>query len=297
MNAPETSRNDGLPFAVAAYLVWGLLPLYMSLVRHVPALEFLGWRVVFTLPVCLLIVAVRRQGPQVLEALRSPRLVALLLASALLIGANWLIYIVGILNGHVLAASLGYYINPLLNVLAGTLFLGERLNRRQWLAVGIAAAGVSLLAWDAREMLGISLGLAITFAGYGLVRRSAPVGSLPGLTIETLLLLVPALGLLAWQGAGAGSLSLGQTTQGDVVLALSGVVTAVPLLLFAVAARRMDYSLLGFVQFLAPTIIFLLGLFVFREPLRDVQMACFALIWSAVALFIWDLLARRKSQS
>lgn len=293
MNSPASSPNTGLPYAVAAYLLWGLMPLYLLLVRHVPALEFLGWRILFTLPVCLLIVAVRRQGRQVLEALRTPRVVALLLASALLIGVNWLIYIIGILNGHVLATSLGYYINPLLNVLAGTLFLGERLNRRQWVAVGIAAAGVSLLAWDAREMLGISLGLAIAFSGYGLIRRAVPVGSLPGLTVETLLLLAPAVGLLAWQGAGAGELSFGRNAPDDAVIALSGVVTAVPLLLFAVAARQMDYSLLGFVQFLAPTIIFLLGLFVFHEPLRDVQMACFALIWSAVALFIWDLWSRR----
>lgn len=293
MNSAETSRNDGLRYAIAAYLLWGALPLYIALVRHVPALEFLGWRVLFTLPVCLLIVAVRRQGPQVLAALRTPRVLGLLAASALLIGTNWLMYILAILGGHVLATSLGYYINPLLNVLAGTLFLGERLNRRQWLAVGIAAAGVSLLAWDARDMLGISLGLAITFSGYGLVRRFAPVGALPGLTVETLLLLAPAIGLLVWQGASAGELSLGRNAGTDAIVALSGLVTAVPLLLFAVAARRMDYSVLGFVQFMAPTIIFFLGLFVFHEPLRHVQIACFALIWSAVALFMWDLWARR----
>jgi len=294
MQSSEPNRPGGLPQAIAAYLIWGLLPLYLMLVRHVPPFEFVGWRIIFTLPVCAVFVLLRRQLEDVLTALRNRRAMVLLLLSAMLIGGNWLVYIAAIQAGHVLATSLGYYINPLVNVLAGTLFLGERMSRTQWLAAAIAGAGVSLLAWDAREMLGISLVLAISFAGYGLVRKLAPVGSLPGLTIESLLLFTPAAGLVAWQAAGPSGMHFGYDLKADLLLASSGVITAVPLLLFAVAARRMDYSTLGFVQFLAPTIVFLLGLFVFHEPLRQVQFACFVLIWIAIALFIWDLWSRRK---
>lgn len=292
---PSSDRPSGLPHAVGAYLVWGLLPLYLRLVHSVPPFEFVGWRLIFTLPVCLVIVALRRQGAEVMAALGNPRALALLLTSALLIGGNWLLYISAIQGGQVFATSLGYYINPLMNVLAGTIFLGERLNRWQWTAVAIAAAGVSLLAWDAREMLGIALALAVTFSGYGLVRRLTPVGSLPGLTIETVLLLLPAIGIVLWQVESNGGSSFGTDLRTDLLLPISGVLTAVPLLMFATAARRMDYSMMGFIQFLSPTIVFLLGLFVFHEPLREIQLACFVLIWAAAALFVWDLLARRRA--
>jgi chloramphenicol-sensitive protein RarD len=263
----------------------------------VPPFEFVGWRLVFTLPVCLVVVAARRQGADVLTAMGNPRALGLLLASALLIGGNWLIYITAIQTRQVFATSLGYYINPLMNVLAGTLFLGERLSARQWTAVAVAGAGVSLLAWDAREMLGIAMALAVTFAAYGLVRRFAPVASLPGLTIETAVLLLPAIGIIFWQAAVHGGTSFGHTARTDVLLPMSGVLTAVPLLMFAVAARRMDYSTLGFVQFLSPTIVFFLGLFVFHEPLRQLQLLCFVLIWAAAGLFVWDLWARRARRS
>lgn len=293
---PASDRPSGLPHAVSAYLIWGLLPLYLRFMQSVPVFEFVGWRLIFTLPVCLAIVALRRQGREVLAALGNARTLGLLLTSALLIGGNWLLYVSAIQTGHVFASSLGYYINPLMNVLAGTVFLGERLNRRQWIAVAIAAAGVSLLAWDAREMLGIALALAVSFSGYGLVRRFAPVASLPGLTIETMLLLLPAIGIIVAYGAGPAQGSFGHDLKPSLVLAASGVVTAVPLLMFAVAARRMDYSTLGFVQFIAPTIAFILGLTVFEAPLLPAQLACFVAIWAAIAIFVWDLWMRRSRQ-
>lgn len=293
MTQDGTDKPSGLPQALGAYFMWGLLPLYFASLTHVPAFEFVGWRVIFTLPVCGVIVLLRRQVADVLLALRNLRVLGLLILSALLIGANWLTYIVAIQAGHVFATSLGYYINPLVNVLAGTLLLGERMSRTQWLAVAIAAAGVSLLAWGAREMLGIGLLLAATFCGYGLVRKLTPVGSLPGLTIETLVLAFPAAAILAWHATQPAGIHMGGDLAKDLLTAASGVVTAVPLLLFAVAARRMDYSTLGFVQYLAPTIVFILGLFVFHEPLKPVQLGCFVLIWSAIALFVWDIWSRR----
>jgi chloramphenicol-sensitive protein RarD len=297
MTATDQPRQDGVLFAIGAYLIWGLLPLYLKLLPGVPALEFVGWRILFTVPVCLGIVALRRQWPDILAAIRNPKALGALFLSAVLIGGNWLLYIFAVQSGHVLAAALGYYINPLINVLLGTLFLGERLSRLQWLAVAIAAIGVSVLAWGARDMLFISLTLACSFAIYGLVRKLAPVGSLPGLTIETLLLVLPAAGTLAILGSGAPALSFGHEVKTSLLLAASGIVTAVPLLLFALAARRMDYSTLGFIQFIAPTLAFILGLTVFHEPLRPIQLACFVLIWTAAGLFVCDLLAKRRAAS
>lgn len=293
MKRGSVSNAGGLPYALGAYLIWGLLLLYLITVRPVPPLEFVGWRIVFTLPICLAVVALRRQGAELWAAIANLRMLALLSLSALLIGANWTIYTIAIQAGHVFAASLGYYINPLVNILAGTLFLGERLNARQWSAVALAAAGVAPLAWQASAMLGISLSLALTFCGYGLVRKLTPVSSLTGLTVESSLLILPAMAIVGWFAMTPAGSSFGNGLVPDLLLVASGPITAAALLLFAVAARRMDYSALGFVQFLSPTLVFFLGLFVFHEPLRPVQLVSFLMIWSAIALFCWDLWRRR----
>ena len=292
---PQPPRG-GLPYALGAHLVWGLLPLYLMLVRHVPAFEFVAWRVLFTLPFCLAIIALRRQGPELRAALSNPRVLGLLVLSGLLIGANWTIYVAAIQAGHVFAASLGYYLTPLLQVLAGTLLLGETLSRRQWIAVLLSGLGVALLARGALDMLGVSLALALSWSCYGLVRRFVPVGSLPGLTVETTVLALPAIGGVLWfAGTPAGS-SFGQDAATSALIVAAGAITAVPLLLFAIAARRMDFSALGMVQFTSPTVVFLLGLTVFGEPLDPVKLTSFAIIWAAIALFVWDLIAaRRKS--
>jgi chloramphenicol-sensitive protein RarD len=290
MTGSENHRT-GLIHALAAYTIWGLLPLYLWLLHDVPALEFVGWRVIFTLPLCLILVMFDKQWPALMAAISDRRTLIILLASSLLIAVNWIINITAIQSGHVLSSSLGYYINPLINVLLGTLLLGERLSGRQWLAVAIAAAGVALLAFGAADMLWISVSLALSFGLYGVVRKLAPVESLPGLTIESLVLLLPGMAIIAYSAQG---MAMGRNPSIDLLLALSSVFTAVPLLLFASSARKMDYSTLGFVQFLTPSISFALGLFVFKEPLRPIQLACFAMIWIAIALFVADLLARRK---
>ncbi len=290
-DAPQPS---GLPPALGAYVIWGFLPLYLLLVKSVPPIEFVGWRIIWTLPLCLLIVAFRRQFPELLAALRSPRSLLALLASSVLIGINWFVYIWAIMAGEVYATSIGYYLNPLINVLLGTLVLGERLSRRQWLAVAIAALAVALLAAGASGSLWISLTLGFSFALYGLVRKQVAVGSLPGLTIESAILLAPAAAIAAWYAASPAGSAFGQDAWMSLLIIFSGVVTAVPLLMFAIAARRMDYSTLGFIQYVAPTIVFILGLTVFEQPLALAKLASFVLIWIAVAVFSWDLWVRRK---
>lgn len=292
-----TAPRSGLPAALGAYLIWGFLPIYLILVKTVPAVEFVAWRIIWTVPICLVIVAFRKQGPEIRAALRNWRVMMTLTASAILIAVNWLVYIWAVQDGHVLAASLGYYINPLVNVLLGTALLGEKLSKRQWLAVGIAGVGVALLLGGALTTLWISLTLALSFGCYGLLRKQVAVGALPGLTIESTILLVPAAAIAAVYASGPAGSAFGQSAGLTVAILFGGVVTAVPLLLFAIAARRMDYSSLGFFQFIAPTIVFFLGIFVFGEALNPVQLACFVLIWTAVALFVWDIIARREKRA
>ncbi|UYV14339.1 EamA family transporter RarD [Porphyrobacter sp. ULC335] len=295
--SPSAPAVSGLAPALGAYLIWGFLPLYLILVKTVPPFEFVGWRIIWTLPLCLLIVAFRRQFPELLAALKSPRSLLALLASSVLIGINWFVYIWAIMAGEVFATSIGYYLNPLVNVLLGTLVLGEKLSRRQWIAVAIAAVAVALLAAGAVTSLWISLSLGFSFALYGLVRKQVAVGSLPGLTIESAILLLPAAGIAAWYAATPQGSAFGQDAWMSALIIFSGVVTAVPLLLFAIAARRMDYSTLGFIQYLSPTIVFFLGLFVFHQPLAPAKLASFVLIWVAVGVFVWDLWAKRRAAS
>ena len=292
-SAPPQTDRTGLAAAFSAYVIWGFLPLYLILVRSVPAFEFVGWRIIWTLPLCLLIVLARRQGTDLRAALANRRTLGLLALSATLIAVNWVVYVWAIQNGQVYAASLGYYINPLVNVLLGTVLLGEKLSRPQWAAVGLAGIGVSLLAAGALTTLWISLTLALSFGSYGLIRKQLDVGSVPGLTIESALLLLPSLAV-AWYYAQTQGSSFAVSTELSVAIMAGGVVTAFPLLLFAIAARKLPYSMLGFIQFLAPSIVFVLGLTVFGEELKPVQAACFACIWAAAAIFVWDLVARTR---
>jgi len=293
---PQTpeSKPSGLPQALGAYLIWGFLPLYFMLFSSVPPFEFVGWRIIWTLPLCLLIVAARSQFSEIAAALKDARALMMLIASATLIAINWFVYIWAIVEGNVYATSLGYYLNPLLNVLLGTMLLGEKLSKWQWFAVAIAACAVALLAWGALTTLWISLSLAFSFGLYGVVRKQVNVGALPGLTIESAILLFPATAIVGFYAMGDTGTAFGKDAGVSALIVFSGVVTAVPLLLFAIAARRMEYSTLGFIQYLAPTIVFLLGLFVFNEELKPVQLASFGLIWTAVAIFAGDLLVRNR---
>ena len=293
--APSGSNQGGLPYALAAYGVWGFVPLFFKLLSSVPPVEVLAQRIIWSLPFCFVIMLFRRQIGEYLAALRDWKVLRLLVVSAALIAINWLVYIYSIFTGHVLAASLGYYLNPLVNVMLGMIFLGERLSRLQLVAVIIAGVGVAILLAGALDTLWISLTLAFSFAVYGLIRKVVPVGSLPGLTIETTVLLVPSLAISAWYLWAGDGRGFGSDSSISLLLMAGGIVTAMPLLLFATAARRMSYAALGFVQYLAPTVQFLLGLFVFGEPLKSVQLACFLLIWVSIAVFSFDMWRKMRA--
>jgi chloramphenicol-sensitive protein RarD len=283
---PVSERLDrsGLIQGLGAYAMWGLLPLYFWLIADVRADEVVAMRILWSFGLLALLVLALRRGQAVIDALRNPRAVRLLTVSAALISANWLIYVWAIHNGHVLETSLGYFLNPLLNVVLGVALLRERLGTAQKVAVGFAAAGVAVLAVGAGGGIWISLSLALSFGFYGFVRKVAPVASFEGLAIETMLLAPFAAGYAAWL-ASHGGLSFGQTSFSTVALALSGIATATPLLLFAGAARRLPLSVLGLLQYLAPTLQFLLAVLFFGEHMTLAHMICFGLIWTGLAIF------------
>jgi chloramphenicol-sensitive protein RarD len=247
------------------------------------------WSLLLLLPLGLVI----GRWPALRAAMANRRVLAQLSASSALIAVNWLVYVWAVFNEHVLAASLGYFLNPLVNVALGTVILKERLTRGQGAAVALAAIGVAVLAFEARDGLWISLTLAFSFGLYGLVRKMASVESLEGLTIETAILTPFGLAYLVWL-AMTGDVAFGSDLRISLLLVLAGAVTAAPLLLFAAAARRMRYSTLGLLQYLAPSIQFILGVTVFRETLTTGQLACFGLIWAACAIYAASSLAEHR---
>ncbi|MBO9574803.1 MAG: EamA family transporter RarD [Sphingobium sp.] len=289
---PRADRT-GLAHGLGAYLLWGLLPLYFKLFPGVSPIEIVAHRVVWSVAFLAVILAATRLYPAFTDALRSPRMLGALTLSALLIAINWLVFIWAVSAGHVLAGSLGYFLNPLVSILIGTLFLHERLRRVQIVAVLIAAAGVAVLAAGEWQTLWVSLSLAISFAFYGLVRKLTPVPASVGLAVETLVLLLPALAALAWF-AHDGTLAFGRASVETTELIGLGVVTSVPLILFASAARRLPMVTLGLLQYVAPTMQFFVGAVLFGEPLSLPRLVSFGLIWAALALFVWDSLRGLK---
>jgi len=284
MNRDQQDRRAGFGFGVAAYLAWGVLPLYFKLLAAVPPIEIVANRIVWSLIFLGFLVTLWRRWPAVRATIGSGRILLVLTLTAALIAANWLIYVWAVVRGHVLETSLGYYLNPLFNVLLGVALLKERLSRAQVGAVLLAAAGVAALAWGAASGLWISLSLAFSFGLYGFVRKIAPVDALEGLSVETALLAPPSLLYLLWAHGGAGGLAAFGTTL-TILLVVGGAVTAIPLLLFNAAAKRLPYSTLGFLQYIAPSLQFLLAVFVFGEPFTAAHGLCFGAIWSALILF------------
>lgn len=285
MTDPHARARSGLLLGLGAYLLWGVLPLYFKAVAHVGPIEIVAHRIVWSLFFLGALATLWKRWPAIRAALATPRVLLTLALTATLIGVNWLVYIYAVVSGHVLEGSLGYYLNPLVNVLLGVVLLKEPLSRLQKAAVFLAAAGVAVLAAGAGEAIWISLTLAASFALYGFLRKVAPVDSLEGLSIETALLMPLAMAWLIYlQHSGEGAFLEDSLT--DVLLVLGGAVTAIPLLLFTAAARRLPYSTLGFLQYVAPSLQFLLAVLAFGEPLTTAHIICFGAIWTALAIFV-----------
>jgi len=281
--------SSGLASAIGCYVLWGFLPIYWKLIDHVPALEILAHRIVWCfLFLLVLLAATGRLGPARREAAAiaaDRKKIAGVLAATVLISINWLVYIWAVNDSRIVETSLGYYINPLVSVLLGVVVLKERLTLPQSAAVALAALGVLNQAVHVGGLPWVSLSLAVTFGLYGLCKKMLNIGAITGLTIETLLLTPASLGYVAWlQATGAGALAGGQIAT-DLLLLGTGVVTAVPMLLFANAANRIPLSVLGFIQYLSPTLALFVGVFVYHEPFSLTQFVSFAFIWAALAVF------------
>ena len=287
--------NPGVLYALGAYMCWGLFPLYFRALRGVPPLQILAHRMVWSLLLLVLILLVKRHW-RWLGALRErPAIVGRFAVSAFLLAYNWGLYIWAINDGHVVDASLGYYINPLMSVVVGALVLSERLRPAQWLAVAIAAAGVAWMTIAIDRLPWISVTLALSFALYGLLRKTAPLGSLEGLALETAVLFPIALAFLLWEGSNGAD----AFTHGDLRLKLllmaAGPVTAIPLLLFASAARRIPLSLLGILQYLMPTVVLALGVWLYHEPFGRTRALGFGMVWVGIAVYLTDALWRLRA--
>jgi chloramphenicol-sensitive protein RarD len=295
MNAPESPKvaavrpKLGFGYGAGAYVLWGVLPIYFKAIADVASVDIVAHRVLWSLPFLALLLALSRGWGQVRTAASRPRILGVLAVTALLIGGNWLLYVYAVTSGHILAASFGYYLNPLANVLLGRFVLKERLTRLQWIAVAIAGAGISVLAAGALGQLWISLALCVSFALYGLLRKVVPANAITGLAIETALLFPLAIAWLAWRTV-IGAPTLGSSETDTILLVLSGIVSTTPLLLFTAAAKRLPYSTLGMLQFLAPTLQFLIAVLVYGEPFTRAHAVAFAAIWTALARYVVALL-------
>jgi chloramphenicol-sensitive protein RarD len=280
----------GVFYAASAFLIWGLSPVYWKTMQAVPALEIVTHRVIWSFFILLALTLAQRRRAELAEVLKTPRTLLILIATTLLVSVNWLLYIWAVNAGYMLQASLGYYINPLVNVLLGMVFLKERLRRPQVLAVLLACAAVAFRTVSYGQFPWIALTLAFCFGIYGLIRKVAPVSPLVGLTVETLLLTPIGVAYLIYlerQDVGAlfhGDLAL------DALLIGTGLVTAIPLLFFNLAAQRINLSTVGLMQYIAPSGIFLLAVLVYKESFTTVQLWTFALIWAALAIYSIDSL-------
>jgi chloramphenicol-sensitive protein RarD len=285
---PSDHSRTGLALGLLAYALWGVLPLYFKAIAAVPPFDIVAHRVLWSLPLLVLLITLSRSWPKLLSAIDDRRTLAILLATAALIAGNWLLYVYAVNSGHLLAASFGYYLNPLANVLLGRFVLKEKLNQLQWTAVAIAAAGISVLAAGAMAQLWISLTLCATFATYGLLRKVVSADAVTGLGIETAILLPAALMWLAWRHS-LGVPVMGTTAALTGLLLLAGVVSTTPLLLFTAASKRLPYSTLGMLQFIAPTLQFLIAI-LYGEPLRTAHLIAFPAIWIALGLYVSAML-------
>ena len=291
-----SEERKGFLYGLAAYALWGVFLLYWTLMQPADAWEMLGHRILWSAVFMAALVRLLRRRSHIAQALTSRRTRALLLVASVVITVNWAMFIWGVNNGHVVETSLGYFINPLVTVLAGVLVLHERLRPLQWVAVGLAAVAVVGLTVSYGRPPWVALTLAFSFATYGLVRKQASVGAVEGLTVETLLVAPAALGFLVWLQASGGSTALVDLPVHLLLLISTGVVTALPLLFFGAAATRVPLTTLGLLQYVAPTLHLALGVWVFHEPMPLDRLLGFVLIWVGLAVFTADAVRNQRTQ-
>lgn len=290
--------NKGHLAAFTSYLIWGLSPLYWKIVTNVPALEILGLRVIWSIPFLIIILFILNDFIILGEVLRSPWKYKIYFASAFLLAGNWYVWIWSVINGYVVDASLGYFINPLLNVVMGVLLLYEHLRRVQWISLFLALAGVLYLTLNYGQFPWIALTLAGAFALYGYIRKTAALGAINGLTVEMSILMIPSFLLLLYLN-NAGTLMLpSMDLELHFWISVSGLITVIPLTLFAYGARKIPYSTLGFIQYIAPTAQFLLGVFLFKEDFNTDKLIGFSFIWLALLIYSFEnLIFHRKRKN
>ena len=297
----QTTSSDpasrGFFYALLAYFLWGLLPLFMKAVAHIPPAEVVAHRILWSVPIAGVVLVMLGRTKDVMAALRSPRTMVMAAVTAAIITLNWGIYVWAIAVERTVESALGYYINPLVSVAMGALLLGERMNRLQMAAIGLAVVAVCILAVDAGGVPWVSLSLAFTFATYGYLRKTLPIGPSQGFFLEVLILCLPALAYVTWlQMQGQNHLLLSQPYDFTLLLAC-GPITAVPLLLYAFGAKLLRLSTIGLMQYIAPTMIFLIAVFVFGEPFDGVRVLAFMLIWSALAIYTWSTFFRQPADA
>jgi chloramphenicol-sensitive protein RarD len=292
----DKSVKAGVIFALAAYSMWGIAPMYFKLLASVPALEIVMHRIVWSALVLCLLLVLRKKLSQVLKAIRDPKIITTLSISGLLLAGNWLVFIWAVNNDRMLDASLGYFINPLFNVLLARLFLQESLTRLQLLAVFVALSGVVFLIYSYGQLPWIALALAISFSIYGLLRKKVMVDSMPGLFIESCIMLPFAVLYWLIMDTSSGNM-LANSFDLNMTLLLAGVVTTAPLLCFTAAARRIRYTTLGFFQYIGPSLMFLLAVLYYQEPLDKTRIVTFVLVWIGLLIYVFDSLrVYRKSR-
>jgi len=283
----------GFLLALSAYLLWGALPLYFHALQDVPVGEVIAHRVIWSVPVALVVLWMLGRTDDLRRALRSPRMLGMGAVAAGLISVNWGVYVWAVQAGRTLEAALGYYINPLFSIALGAVLLGERLAGRQWLAVGLAAAAVAVLTWEAGQLPVLALTLTLSWGFYAYLKRALPIGPNQGFTLEVILLTPFALAFLAWQGAAGRLEGLSLGAQTSALLLGAGLVTAVPLMLYANGAKGLRLSTIAVMQYLTPTLVFLVAVLVFREPFSGARLVAFPMIWAALALYASSYLGRR----
>ncbi|MER8843909.1 MULTISPECIES: EamA family transporter RarD [Mesorhizobium] len=290
----DGKARRGFLLALGAYLLWGLLPFYMKAVAHLPLAEVIAHRIVWSVPIAAAVLVWTGRTADFKVAIRSPRTIAMAALTAALISVNWGIYVWAIAVDRTVETALGYYINPLVNVVVGALLLGERLDRLQIAAVVLAAVAVAVLTVDGGKLPWVSLALAFSFAAYGFFRKTLPIGPSQGFLLEVLLLSVPALGYIVFLIATGQDHFVSSNGTDTALLIGCGPVTAVPLLLFAFGAKLLRLSTIGIMQYIAPTMVFLIAVLIFDEPFGTTQAVAFALIWAALAVYSWSMLATAR---